>query len=78
MNIETTKLELMQLLLQTQKMSVLQQIKEVFEKDIVAYTVDGRPLTKSAYKKELLESEAQIARGEFITQEDLEKESENW
>ncbi len=77
MNMETTKLELMQLLLQTQKKSTLEQIKEVFEKDIVAYTADGRPLTKSAFKKELLESEAEIARGKFTTQEDLEKESEH-
>jgi len=78
MDIETTKLELMQLLLQTQKKSILARIKEVFEQDIVAYTGDGKPLTKSAYKKELLEAEAEIERGEFTTQEDLEKESENW
>lgn len=78
MNIETTKLELMQLLLQTQKESILARIKEVFEQDIVAYTADGQPLTKSAYKKELIDSESEIARGEFTSQEDLEKESENW
>jgi len=78
MNIETTKLELMQLLLQTQKESILARIKTVFEEEIVAYTVDGKPLTKSAYKKELLDAEAEIERGEFTTQEDLEKEAENW
>ena len=48
------------------------------EEDVVAYTADGKPLTKSAYKKELLEAEAEIARGEFTTQEDLVKESEKW
>lgn len=78
MNIETTKLEIMQMLLQTQKPSLLERIKKVFESEIVAYTADGHPLTKSAYKKELLEAEAEIERGEFTTQEDLEKESENW
>jgi len=78
MNIETTKLELMQLLLQTKKESILVRIKEIFEGDIVAYTADGKPLTKTAYKKELLEAEAEIMRGEYTSQEDLEKESENW
>jgi len=33
MNVEGTKLELMQLLLETQKEDVLNQIKEVFEKE---------------------------------------------
>ena len=78
MNIETTKLELMQLLLQTQKPSLLERIKKVFDTEIVAYTAEGKPLSKSAYRKELLEAEAEIERGEFITQEDLEQESENW
>lgn len=78
MKLEATKLELIQLLLQTQKMSVLERIKKVFEEAIIAYAVDGRPLTKSAYEKELLESEAEIARGVFTSLEDLEKASENW
>jgi hypothetical protein len=33
MNIETTKLELMQLLLKTQKVSLLTKIKKVFEEE---------------------------------------------
>lgn len=33
MNVEGTKLELMQLLLETQKEDVLNQIKEVFERE---------------------------------------------
>lgn len=78
MNIEATKLELMQMLLQTQKPSVLKRIKKIFESEIVAYTALGEPLSKSEYKKELLAAEEEIDRGENTTQEDLEKESENW
>ena len=33
MNIETTKLELMQLLLQTKKESILEKIKAIFEQE---------------------------------------------
>ena len=35
MNIETTKLELMHLLLQTQKESILKKLKSVFEEEQV-------------------------------------------
>ncbi len=48
------------------------------EDDIVSYTVEGQPLTKSEYRQELLDAETEIERGEYTTQEDLEKESENW
>lgn len=48
------------------------------EEEIVAYTVEGKPLTKSEYRQELLDAESEISRGEYTTQEDLEKESENW
>lgn len=45
---------------------------------IVAYTAMGRPLTLKEYKQELTDAEDEINRGEFISQEDLEKESKNW
>ena len=48
------------------------------EDEIVAYTVEGKPLTRTAYHKELIASENEIDKGKFTTQEDLEKESENW
>ena len=46
--------------------------------EIVAYTADGRQLTKEQYIKEIEEAEAQIERGEHITMEELEKESKKW
>ena len=45
---------------------------------IVGYTVDGNPLTKEAYNARLLLAEEQIATENYISQEDLEKEVENW
>jgi hypothetical protein len=45
---------------------------------IVAYTVDGKPLTKALYNERLDLAEKQLQSGEYITQEDLEKEAENW
>ena len=60
-------------------LKVLKAVVESYREDeIVAYTVEGKPLTKSEYRQDLLDAEAEIERGEYTTQEDLEKESENW
>ena len=45
---------------------------------VVGYTVEGKPLIKDLYNKRLQLAEEQLLSGEYITQEDLEKESENW
>lgn len=48
------------------------------DKTVVAYTTDGKPLTKLEYKQELAQSEKEIEQGEVISQEDLEKEVRQW
>lgn len=49
MNIETTKLELMQLLLQTRKESLLTKLKKVFEEESnTFYSVDSAELEQRA------------------------------
>jgi hypothetical protein len=48
------------------------------DEEIVAYTVVGEPLNAAQYKKKVQEADAAIDRGEFTTQEDLEKEAESW
>lgn len=53
-------------------------IESYQENDIVAYTIDGKPLTRIAYKEELQEAKAEIKSGEYTSQEDLEKESNGW
>ena len=45
---------------------------------IVGYTTNGTPLTKETYNARLLLAKKQIASGAHISQEDLEKEVENW
>lgn len=48
------------------------------EEEIVAHTVDGKPLTLAEYRQDIMKAEAEIDRGEYITQEDLEKEVRSW
>ncbi|WPO77666.1 hypothetical protein [Flavobacterium sp. KACC 22761] len=53
-------------------------IESYQEEEIVAFSIDGKPVTRSEYKTELANVKLEIERGEYISQEDLEKESENW
>ena len=79
MSVETVKLTVMQKLMMIKEESFLNQINDLIDSTaIVAYTVTGDPLTRKEYNKRLDEGEAQISSGEFTTQEDLEKEMENW
>lgn len=58
---------------------VIDKIDELLEREmIVGYAVDGKPLTKSAYNERIAIAEKQLQNGETISQEELEKESENW
>jgi hypothetical protein len=60
-------------------LNVLKAVVESYrENDVVSYTVTGEPLTKKQYNEELLMAEKEIENGDFISQEDLEKESQNW
>ena len=79
MALQAEKLDLVQRLLGVQKASLIEKISALLDKEMtVGYTVDGKPLTKSAYDKRLQKAEQQISKGQFISQNDLESESENW
>ncbi len=79
MNIQAAKLDIVQKILAVKKESIIEKINKILDKEmIVGYTVDGKPLTKEAYNKRLKKAEEQIQSGEFLTQEEIEKESENW
>ena len=79
MDIQTIKLDLMQKLLIVRNQSVLKKINRILDKEvIVAYTVEGKPLTKEQYNKELEAGEKEIEAGNYITHEELIKESEKW
>ena len=79
MNIQTAKRDIVQKLLTVKTESIIEKINKILDKEmIVGYTVDGKPLTKEAYNKRLQKAEKQIKSGDYLTQEEIEKESENW
>ena len=79
MNIQSIKLDLVQKLLTVKDELILKKITQILDKEIiVAYTVDGKPLTKEQYNKSLVAAEKQIKAGNFVSQEELEKKSSKW
>jgi len=79
MNLQATKLDVVQKILAVTTESIIEKINKILDKEmIVGYTTEGKPLTKEAYNKRLQKAETQIQSGNYISQEEIEKESENW
>ena len=81
MDIQATKLELIQRLLQVKKESVLEKLQEILfanEEEIVAYTTDGKPLMKEAYFAKVQQGIDDIEKGNYFSDEDFAREIETW
>jgi hypothetical protein len=79
MDLKAVKLEVMQKIMNVTTESLLKKIDNLLEEEmIVGYTAKGEPLTKKDYNLRLEKAEQQMASGDYTTQEDLEKEAENW
>jgi hypothetical protein len=79
MDSQTTKLSVIQKIMGVTTPSLLDKINDLLDHEmIVGYTAAGEPLTLASYNERLEEAERQIQSGQFISQEDLEKESESW
>lgn len=74
MNIEATKLELMHLLLQTQKKSVLTKLQKVFEEEGTDWWDD----MNKEEKEEIETGLAQADKGQFTSQEEVMKRFDKW
>ena len=74
MNIEVTKFELMNKLVNTTDEHILEQLIAVFKKSDEKI----EPITIAQYNKELEAAEKRIESGKFTTHENLELESEGW
>jgi len=52
--------------------------KEYNEISIVGYHVDGSPITKEPLVKRAKAASKRVKSGDFITQEEIDREVENW
>ena len=73
MNIESTKLELMQLLLQTQKESLLEKIKTVFEEE-----PDWWSEMSKEEQEDIQVGLAEADQGNYIPNETVMKRFDKW
>lgn len=74
MNIETTKLELMQLLLQTQKESLLAKLKKVFDEE----QTDWWDEMTEEEQQEIKTGLSQADKGEHLSNDTVMKRFDKW
>jgi hypothetical protein len=81
MDIHAEKLILIEELVKTQDINIIKQIKKLLHKstkEIVGYELNGEEITKQQLIAQIEKADTRINNGVFITQQELEKESENW
>ena len=52
--------------------------KEYENPDISGFNVDGTPITTEELRKRVKEASSRVKAGDYITQEEVEKDIENW
>ena len=57
---------------------ILRLVKEMFQADTDDYTLPGEPMTEETLKQRVGAAKSRISSGQFTSQEDLEKEMEEW
>ena len=72
MNVQVEKLELIKMLLHTEKETILNKVRTALE------TEQPKRISIEQYNKEIDEANARIDKGEFYTQEEVEKMAEKW
>ena len=79
MNIQAKKLNLIEKLIELTDTSTIEKIDKLLEKNkTAAYRAKQKPMTGSEYKARLELAEEDLKNGRTQSQEELEKESENW
>lgn len=79
MDIQATKLELIQYLLNTKKESLLLKVKElVLQDEIIGQTGKDETLTSELLNAKLHRAEQDFKAGRVTSDEDLEEEMKSW
>ena len=83
MDIEKQKKRIIEQVGEIEDAYVLKQIEDLLstgmvKEPVVAYSVDGEPMTKKDLIEDLLAAKERARNGDTISQEDLEKEAESW
>ena len=84
-SVELKKYHIMEYLMSIKDLNLLNKVEKLIisnqsisKKEIVAYSIDEKPLTVEAYNKELENAEQDILTGRIISSEELKKEMKSW
>lgn len=78
-SLKATKYELIQEIMAISDNALLAKLKDVLKQeknDIVAYTVDGQPLTEKDYIEMITTAADEAKKGNYITQDEVDKSIE--
>jgi ribosomal protein S7 len=79
MNLDQRKMVLMAMLIKVRSESLINQMEELLKKEmIVGYTTAGEPLTEKENNDRLAKAEKNYLEDKWLSQEDAEKESDQW
>jgi len=60
-------------------LKMVNAMSKEYEKDaVVGYRTDGTPITPQDLKQRVKAASKRVKSGQYVTQEELEKEVENW
>lgn len=57
---------------------ILRLVKGMFQADTEDYTLPGEPMSEETLKERVRSAKIRISSGQFTSQEDLEREMEEW
>lgn len=81
MDIHAEKLILIEELVKTQDINIIKQIKNLFSKNnnhVAGYDLNGKEITRQQLIEQIENAEIRIESGVFMTQQEIEKEAEDW
>ncbi len=83
MDIQTRKLNFIQEILAVRNENLISKLesllkKERLKEEVIGFTAEGKPIAKEAYIHDIDEARLQMKEGKYLSQEELEKQSENW
>ena len=59
-------------------LKIIEQGIKKKEGEVIGYSTKGEPITPEILKKTVREASERVKKGDFISQEELEKESDSW
>jgi len=78
-DVNAMKLQLVERILSEESTSTLKELGDVLERNrIVAHTVDGRPLNREDYIKEIEKGLMDVAEGRTFSSEEVKEKIRSW